>query len=70
MADPVKTAISELEIFWWQTQQLQLQSGSRSVFCAAAELARAIVLTVILLRGAFGVLHRTSYGGYVSQLHP
>ena len=26
--------------------------------------------TVILLRGVFGVLHRTSYGSYASQLHP
>ena len=34
-----------------------------------AERKMNFVLTVILLRGVFGVLHRTSCGSYASQLH-
>ena len=54
------------------TRSLREKSGSLPTGLIGLEMIWKMnfVLTVILLRGVFGVLHRTSYGSYASQLHP
>ena len=54
------------------TRSLREKSGSLPTGLIRLEMIwkTNFVLTEILLRGVFGVLHRTSYGSYASQLHP